>query len=139
LKKQIAGALVASLLIGSMPGWAQDATAAAKPTVQESAQGQPLRDSIDRAIDRATASEAPQVTVSPLSKEADAVGPQLTAHERRDLDKRRAALQTDPVGRGTGSVILILVSVVASLAITAWAINKYGNPDDTTTVSMGRR
>ena len=81
-----------------------------------------------------------QVTTSPLSREADAVGPQLTAHERRDLEKRRAALQTDPVARGTGSVLLILVSVVASIAITAWAINKYGNNDDTTTTpSMGRR
>ncbi len=124
MKKQIAGTLVASLLIGSAPGWAQEGTATAKTTAEEAGQRQEFRDSIDRVMGRA------------MEKGA---GPQLSTHERRDLEKRRAALQTDPVARGTGSVILIVVSVVASIAITAWAINKYGNEDDTTTVGMARR
>lgn len=139
MKKQIAGTLVASLVIGSAPGWAQDANPTAKSTVEESAQGQEFRDSIDRVVGRAMESEPGPATAVVAPKEKDAAGPPLTTHERRDLDKRRAALQTDPVARGTGSLILIVVSVVASIAITAWAINKYGNDDSIPTESMGRR
>jgi hypothetical protein len=140
LKKQIAGALVASLVIGSVPGWAQEGSATVQPTVEENAQRQQFRDSIDRAIDRSKESEPQPTTAGAVLEEPNAAGPPLTAHERRDLDKRRAALRTDPVARGTGSLILILVSVALTIGITAWAINKYGNDDDTTEIpNMGRR
>ncbi|MFI4944098.1 MAG: hypothetical protein ACHP85_12585, partial [Burkholderiales bacterium] len=51
MKKQIAGALVASLLIGSVPGWAEEA-AGAKPDAGPEARQQ-FRDSVDRAVDPA--------------------------------------------------------------------------------------
>lgn len=139
MKKQIAGALVASLLIGSAPGWAQDENATAIPTVEENAQRQQLRDSIDRAIDRAMESEPGQVAAGVVSKESNAAGPQLTAHERRDLAARRAALQTDPVARGTGGIILALVSIAVSVGVTVWAIHHYSNDDSTTTAGLARR
>jgi len=133
LKKQIAGALVASLLIGSAPGWAQGENATAKPTVEESAQRQQFRDSIDRAIESGPAQAAPGV----VPKELNAPGPQLTAHERRDLDTRREALQTDPVARGTGTIVLALLGVALSVGLTLWAIDKYKD-DGTTTASMAK-
>jgi hypothetical protein len=139
LKKQIAGALVASLLIGSAPGWAQDENATAKPAVEENAQRQQFRDSIDRAIDRSMESEPPQATAGVVPKEPSASGPQLTAHERRDLNTRRAALQTDPVARGTGGIVLALVSVAVTIGVTAWAIHHYSKDNTTTAAMMGRR
>jgi hypothetical protein len=138
LKKQIAGALVASLLIGSAPAGAQEGTATANSTVEDAAQRQEFRDSIDRVMGRAMEGKPGQAPAGLVPREPNAAGPQLTPHERRDLEKRRAALQTDPVARGTGSLILILVSVAASIAITAWAIDKYSNEDDTIE-SMARR
>jgi hypothetical protein len=125
LKKQIAGALVASLLIGSAPGWAEGEKTTAKPTVEEKAQRQQFRDSIDRAVDRA------------VEGQPNAAGPQLTAHERRDLDARSAALQTDPVARGAGGIVLALVGAAVSIGLTAYLINKNKN-DSTTTPSMSR-
>jgi hypothetical protein len=139
LEKQIAGALVVSLLIGSAPGWAQDEKVTAKATVEESAQRQQLRDSIDRVLDRSVDREPPQATAGVVAKEPNAAGPQLTAHERRDLDKRRAALQTDPVARGAGGIILALVSVAVSIGVTVWAIHHYSKDDNTTTAMVGRR
>jgi hypothetical protein len=139
LNKQIAGALVASLLIGSAPGWAQE-NATAKPTVEENTQRQQFRDSIDRAIGRSMESEArEEATPVVVVKDPSVAGPQLTAHERRDLDKRRAALQTDPVARGTGGIILALVSVAVSIGVTVWAIHHYSKDDNTTTAMVGRR
>jgi hypothetical protein len=139
LKKQIAGALVASLLIGSAPAWAQDPNATAKPTVDESAQRQQLRDSIDRVLDRSLESEAPQTTAVVVPPPSNVAGPELTAHERRDLDKRRAALQTDPVARGTGGIILALLSVAVSVGVTVWAIHHYSKDDNTTDAIIARR
>jgi len=138
LRKQIAGALVASLLMGAAPGWAQDDNAAARPTVEQSAQREQFRDSVDRAIDRAVESEPGPATAGVMPKEPNAAGPQLTAHERRDLDTRRAALQTDPVARGTGGILLVLVGAALSIGITIWAIDKYSKDDETTTLSKGR-
>jgi hypothetical protein len=57
MRKQIAGALVASLLIGSAPVWAEEGNTT-KAAAEEAAQRQPLRDSIDRAVDRAMGSAA---------------------------------------------------------------------------------
>jgi len=140
LKKTIASVLVASLSIGSVPGWAQEESATATPTAEESAQRQQFRDSIDRAINRSKESEPQQATAGVVLEVPNVAGPTLTAHERRDLDKRHAALQTDPVARGAGSIILILLSVAATIAITAWAIDEYGNDDSIDTASsMARR
>ncbi len=130
LKKTIARVLVASLSIGSVPGWAQEESATATPTVEENVQRQQFRNSIDRALNRSKESEPQQATAGVVLEAPNVAGPPLTAHERRDLDKRHAALQTDPVARGAGSIILILLSVVATIAITAWAIDEYGSDDD---------
>ena len=141
MKKQIAGALVASLLIGSAPGWAEGQNATTKPTAEEGAQRQQFRDSIDRAIDRAIEGNPALAMPGVVPNEPEPSGPQLTAHERRDLDTRRAALQTDPVARGTGSIVLALVGAALSIGLTVWAINKSkedSKEDGTTTASMGR-
>ena len=136
LKKQIAGALVGSLLIGVAPGWTQE-NATAKSTVEENADRQQFRDSIDRAMDRSMESE--QAAAGVVAKDPSVAGPQLTAHERRDLDTRRAALRTDPVARGTGGIILALVSIGITVGVTAWAIHHYSKDDTTATAMLGRR
>jgi hypothetical protein len=105
LRKQIAVALVASVLIGSVPGWADDASAAVKPTV-EAAQRQQLRASIDRAVDGEVAAQA------------------LTAAERADLEARRAVLSTDPVARGGGGILLSLIATAASIGLTVYLLKK---------------
>jgi hypothetical protein len=133
LRKQIAGALVASLLIGSAPGWAKAENATTKPTVEEGAQRQQLRDSIDRAIEGKPAHGTPDVARS----EAKASGPELTAVERGDLDTRRADLQTDPVARGKGGVVMLILGTALSIGLSAYVINK-AKKDSTTTPSMGR-
>jgi hypothetical protein len=140
LKKKIASALIASLSIGSVPGWAQEESATATPTAEESAQRQQFRDSIDRAINRPKESEPQRATAGVAPEVPNAVGPPLTAHERQDLDKRHATLQTDPVARGAGSLILILLSVALTIGITIWAIDEYGSDDSIETASsMARR
>ena len=142
MRKLIAGALVAGLFIGSAPGWAESENTTGKPTAEVlEQQHQAFRDSVDRAIDRAVEGEPRPGAAGVVPPEPEASGPQqLTARERRDLDARSAALQTDPVARGTGSLILILVSVALSIGITAWAINKYSKDDNSTsTPSMARR
>jgi hypothetical protein len=138
LKKRVAGALVASMLIGSAPGWAQDGSATAKPTVEERQQ---FRDSIERAIaERATNGEASLQTADVKAKDPEAAGPQpLTTHERGDLNRRRAALRTDPVARGTGGIVLAVVSLAVSIGVTIWAIHHYSKDNTTTTAAMGRR
>jgi hypothetical protein len=142
VKKLIAGALVAGLLIGSAPGWAESESTAGKPTAEGRAQHQAFRDSIDRAIDRAVESTPRPDAPGVVPREPEASGPQqLTARERRDLDARRAALETDPVARGTGGIILMVVGVAASIAVTAWAIHHYSKNNDNTTPTpaMARR
>ena len=138
MKKQIAGALVASLLIGLAPGWAQAEDATAKATVGESAERQQFRDSIDRAIDRSLESEAAQVAAGVVTKESNVAGPQLTARERKDLDARHAALKTDPVARGTGGIIVALLGIAVSVGVTIWAIHHYSKDNTTTNPSMAR-
>jgi hypothetical protein len=137
LKKQIAGALAASLLIGSTPGWAEGETATTKPTAEAGAQRQQFRESIDRAIDRATEGEPAQATPGVVPNMPNASGPQLTTYERQDLDARSAALKTDPVARGTGGTIMLLLGTALTIGATAWAINK-SKQDSTTTAGMAR-
>jgi hypothetical protein len=138
MKKQIAGALVASLLFGSAPVWAEGEKAATKPAVEERAQRQPLRDSIDRAVDRAMDGEPAQAPPGVVPAEPVTPAPPLTATERRDLDARRAALQTDPVARGAGGVVMLVVGTALSLGVTAYFINK-SKTDSTTTPTVARR
>ncbi len=135
MKKRIAGALVVSLLIGSVPGWAEGEIAT-KPTAEEGAQRQQFRASIDRAVDRATEGERAQGTPAVLPSEPQASGSQLTAHERRDLDARRAALQTDPVARGAGGIVLLLLGVGLSIGLTIYLVNK-AKKDNNTTTAVG--
>ena len=137
MRKQIAGALVASMLIGSAPGWAAEATATTKATGEEAAQAQ-FRDSIDRAINRAGKGVPAPVAAGVVPDEPEASGPQLTAHERRDLDARSAALKTDPVARGTGSIIMIVLGLALTVGATIWAINKT-NEETTTVPTAGMR
>lgn len=143
MKKQIAGALVASLLIGSVPGWAEEA-AGAKPVAGAQARQQ-FRDSVDRAVeravDRAVEGEPAQAAPAVVASEPKPAGPELTALERRDLDARRAALQTDPVARGTGGIVMLILGTALSLGITAYVINKSKEDSSTTptaSVALGR-
>ena len=138
MRKQIAGALVASMLIGSAPGWATEATATTKATVEQGAQRQQFRDSIDRAIERAVDGEPAQATPAVVPREPAASGPALTAHERQDLDARSAALKTDPVARGAGSIIMIVLGLALTVGATIWAINKT-NEETTTVPTAGMR
>jgi hypothetical protein len=64
-------------------------------------------------------------------------GPELTAHERRDLDTRHAALRTDPVACGAGSVVMMLVGAAISIGATIYLVDKL-KKDDTTTPSQAR-
>jgi len=140
MKKQIAGALVASLVIGSVPGWAEVENTKTRPAVEEGARPSGFRDAIDRAVDRVAEGEPAPATPGVVASAPGAAGPGLTASERRDLDARRAALQTDPVARGTGSVVMLVVGTALSLGLTAYFINKSKNDNSTTaTASMGRR
>lgn len=132
MKKQIAGALVASLLIGSAPGWAEGENTTTKPTVEEGTQRQQFRGSIDRAME----GEPTQGTPDVAPNEPKASGLKLTALERRDLEARRAVLQTDPVARGAGGFVMFLVGTAISIGLTIYLINK--TKDSTTTPSMGR-
>ena len=134
MKRQIAGALVASLFIGSAPGWAESEGTTTKPTAEEGAQRQQFRDSIDRAREGAPTAGTPRV----VPEGPNASGPPLTAHERQDLDARRASLQTDPVARGAGGVVMLVLGTALSIGLTAYLINK-NKGDSTTTQSMGRR
>jgi hypothetical protein len=137
MRKQIAGALVASLLIGSAPVWAEEGNTT-KAAAEEAAQRQPLRDSIDRAVDRAMGSAAAEATPAVVPVESKLPAPPLTAGERRDLDARSAALQTDPVARGAGGIVLLVLGTALSLGATAYFINKSKN-DSSTTPSVSRR
>jgi len=138
VRKQIAGALVASLLIGSAPAWAEGEKVTTKPAVDERSQRQPLRDSIDRAVDRAMEGEPAQAAPGVVPAEHQAPAPPLTATERRDLDARRAALQTDPVARGAGGIVMLVLGTALSLGVTAYFINK-NKTDGTTTPTVARR
>jgi hypothetical protein len=137
LRKQIAGALVASLLLGSAPAWADDGTAKTVPevTVVEQAQRQELRQSFDRAIDQI-------MQGAPASRTAgivlDVAAPWLTAQERRDLERRRAALRTDPVARGAGSIVMLLVGAALSIGLTVYLVKK-AKDSSNTMPSLGPR
>lgn len=142
MRKLISGALVAGLLVGSAPVWAEGESTASKPTAEGRAQHQAFRDSIDRAIDRAVESAPRPGAAGVVPPEPEASGPQpLTAGERRDLDARRTALETDPVARGTAGIILMVVGLAASIAVTAWAIHHYSKNNDNSmpTPAMARR
>ena len=119
MKKQIAGALVASVLIGSAPGWAKGESATRTPTGEQRRQ---LRDSIDRALD---------------GQQAQGTSGSLTAGERRDLETRRAVLSTDPVARGAGGIAMFLVGTAASIGLTLYLLNKT-KKETTGLPSMGR-
>jgi hypothetical protein len=138
LRKQIAGALVACLFIGSTPGWAAGQEPTTKPTAGEGAQSREFRDSIDRAMDRAVVGVPEPSAAGVPPRESDAPGPQLTAHERQDLEARSAALKTDPVARGTGSVVMLVLGAALTVGATMWAINK-SKEDSTTVPTMGMR
>ena len=103
MRRQIACAVVASLLIGSAPGWADGDKAASKPAAQDGARLRPIGDSVDRAV---------------------ASIPPLTAREREDLEARQAALTTDPVARGTGGIIMALVGTAVSIGLTMYLIKQ---------------
>jgi hypothetical protein len=142
MKKQIAGALVASLLIGSVPGWAEEA-AGARPVAGTEARQQ-FHDSVDRAVERAVerAAEGEPAQAAPgvVASEPKPAGPELTALERRDLDARRAALKTDPVARGAGGIVMLVLGTALSLGLTAYLINQSKEDASTTpTASLARR
>ncbi len=143
MRKLIAGALVAGLFIGSAPGWAESENTTGKPTAKVlEQQHQAFRDSVDRAIDRAVEGAPRPGAAGVVPPEPEASGPQqLTARERRDLVERRDALRTDPVARGAGGIILLVVGAAASIAVTAWAIHHYSKNNDNTTPTpaMARR
>jgi hypothetical protein len=139
LKKRIAGALVTSLLIGSVPGWAGDERATSKTTTAERAQS-PLRNSIDRAVDRAPAGEPAQAAPDAKADQPEGAGPQLTPRERQDLAARHDALKTDPVARGTAGIVMGVLGAALSIGLTVYFVNKSKNDSSTTpTAGMGRR
>lgn len=98
MKKQIAGALAAVLLMTSVPGWAEEKAAAA-PVKAEATAETKLQASIDRAI-------------------------ALSAPEREDLATRHAALRTDPVASGAGGIVLSLIATAASIGLTLYLLKK---------------
>lgn len=138
LKKQIAGALVASLMFGSVPSWAGVETATAKTAADESAQRAQFHDSIDRAVGQAAAGEAAQTTLAApgapgvVPNTPRPSGPELSAAERGDLEKRRAELRSDPVARGAGGIVLAVLGIALSIGITAYFINKTKKDTNTT-------
>jgi hypothetical protein len=135
VKKQMAGALVASLLLGSTAGWAraEDAATASRPVEDQPAERQQLRDSIQRAMEGA----AVQETTAVAPDQPEASGPQLTTEERRNLDTRRAALKTDPVARGGAGMVMFLVGTIASIGLTAYLV-KQANKTTTPAPSLAR-
>jgi hypothetical protein len=138
LKKQIAFLLAVGLVIGSMPARTEGATTMVSAGRQETART--FRDSVDRAVAAVPAGDAVNEVTGAARPEQGAPGPELTGHERRDLAERHDALRTDPVARGTGGIILLVVGIAASIAITAWAIHHYSNDNTTTpTPAMARR
>ena len=82
--------------------------------------------------------ESAQATPAVAPAEPKTPGPPLTADERRDLDARRAALRTDPVARGAGGVVMLVLGTALSLGATAYFINKSKNDSNTTTPGMTR-
>jgi len=82
--------------------------------------------------------EPAPATLGVVSREPNAPGPQLTANERRDLDTRRAALQSDPVARGTGTIVLALLGLALTVGAIIWAVNQ-SKEDTITTGSTGMR
>ena len=134
MRKQIAGAVIASVLIGSVPGWAQGQSAASTTAAAGDAQRQHFRQSVELAIDRARVGDPAPAASAPIQAVRSLA--QLSALERRDLDTRHAALRTDPVARGTGSMVMMLVGTAISLGVTAYFINKAKK--DNTIPSMGR-
>ncbi|MFI4943341.1 MAG: hypothetical protein ACHP85_08760, partial [Burkholderiales bacterium] len=100
---------------------------------------------VDRAVDRAAVDRAPEgepVQAAPgvMASEPKPAGPELTAPERRDLDARRTALKTDPVARGTGGIIMLVLGTALSLGLTAYLINQSKEDSSTTpTASLARR
>jgi hypothetical protein len=140
LRKQIAGALVASLVIGSTPVWAATETTSltVNSTIEESAERQQFRDSIERATERVREGAPASATTSVVLSESGASGPELTSQERRDLDRRRAALRTDPVARGAGGIVMLLVGTAVSIGASIYLYNKF-KTDSSPTPSLGRR
>jgi hypothetical protein len=139
MNKTVAGALVASMLIGSAPGWAQGGTGTADSTV-ESRKRQQFRDSVAAALDRSAEGETSRPTAGVTAKDPVAAGPQqLTVHERADLTRRGAALKTDPVARGGTGIVLAVLSIAVSVGVTVWAIHHYSKDNPTPTAAMGRR
>jgi hypothetical protein len=134
LKKQIAGALVASVLISSAAGWAraEDVATPSRPGNELQAERQQLRDSIQRAMEAAPVQDTTVVPGQP-----EPAGPQLTTEERSNLDTRHAALKTDPRARGGASMVMFLVGTIASIGLTAYLI-KQANKTTTPVPSLAR-
>ena len=141
MKKQIAGALVASMLIASVPGWAEGEDATRKATAEERAQSQQFRDSIDRAVDRAPAGEPAQAAPDAKADQPEGAGPQLTPRERQDLAARHDALKTDPVARGTAGIVMGLLGAALSVGLTVYLVNQSKKETSTnpTPTGMARR
>jgi hypothetical protein len=134
MKKQIASALVASVLISSAAGWAraEDVAMASKPENELQAERQQLRDSIQRAMEAAPVQDTTMAPDQPAP-----AGPQLTTDERRNLDTRHAALKTDPVARGGAGTVMFLVGTIASIGLTAYLV-KQANKTTTPAPSLAR-
>lgn len=74
-----------------------------------------------------------------VSSEPESSGPQpFTPRERRDLQARHTALQTDAVARGAGGVVMLLVGAAISIGLAVYLINRSKKDYTTTTPSMAR-
>jgi len=123
MRKQIALSLAAAFLAVSVPGWADSATTSPGP--------QPVRGSVDRAVAQLVHDGAAPV-LAPVAPAETGAGPALTDAERRDLEQRHAALKKDPVARGGGSAVMILVGTALSIGASVYLILELNKNNDST-------
>ncbi len=124
MRKQIALSLAAALLVGSVPVWAETATAG-RPDGSRA-----LRGSVDHAVAQVMGG-ARTTAVQSAATESDA-GPVLSDAERRDLEQRHAALKSDPVARGAGSAVAILLGAAVSIGGSVYLIHELNKNKNTT-------
>lgn len=132
MRKPISLVLAATLLLGSAPAWAAERAAAGAP-----AGSRPVRDSVDGAVRRAV--EGSSVAWSAPATPAPRTAAALTAEERNDLAARRDALQTDPVARGAGQAVMILLGAAASIGGSIYLIHELNKNKTTAEAAASRR
>ncbi|HXY42456.1 MAG TPA: hypothetical protein VEQ10_22465 [Vicinamibacteria bacterium] len=123
MKKQVSLALVSALLAGSVPAWAETATT--RPDGSHA-----LRGSVDHAVAQVIGGD--RIPVVQAVADESGAGPALTDAERRDLERRHASLKKDPVARGGGSAVMILVGTALSIGASVYLIHELNKNNNNT-------